>query len=342
MSLHLLNFRVPAGRTLRLDDFLAGELPAALERLAKGESPSDAPISFSRSKLRRLIVAGAVDVNGRQERVASKMLAAGSRVLVRLDTEKFAYERQPDDIPFELTADRILFEDESIIVIDKPAGLPTEATIVASRDHLQAAVKRYLASIPLANGALPRNEPYVGVHHRLDRETSGVILFSKTRTVNAAIHEMFLEHRAQKEYRALTARPRTMPDREFKVDNQLARISAKSAAAKWGAVQAGGDAAITDFAILGEGRNALLVLARPLTGRTHQIRVHLSGLGMPLLGDPLYGGPETFAAGDAGTIRVPRVMLHAERLTFPHPVTGVEMTVVAPIPADFQDLLGGI
>lgn len=343
MSRHVLTFKIPAGRALRLDDFLAGELPAELERLAGSPSASaavnsqTAPISFSRSKLRRLIVAGAVDVNGRQERVAAKTLAPGSAVLVRLDTEKFAFERQPDDVSFELTANRILFEDESIIVIDKIAGIPSEATMVASRDHLQAAVRRYLAAIPLANGNLPRNEPYVGVHHRLDRETSGVILFTKTRAVNAAVHAMFLEHTARKEYHALTARPRKAPSREFRVENQLARISATSAAAKWGAVSTGGDEAITDFTIIEEGANALHVLARPLTGRTHQIRVHLAGLGMPLLGDPLYGGPETFAGKP-----VPRVMLHAERLSFPHPVTGADMTVVAPLPADFLDLLDGL
>jgi len=316
MSIHTLTFRQSAALPFRLDDFLLQNLPTELERILPGTA-------FSKSKLRRLVVAGAVSVNGIKVRSAAIELKRGASVVVVLDTAKFAFEKTPDDIAFELTAERVLYEDEDIIVVDKPAGFPTEATMVASRDHLHAAVKRYLGG-----GA------YVGLHHRLDRETSGVILFTKRREANTNVHKMFLEHLAKKQYQALTVRPVRLPKAAFSVDNSIGRISPKSAAGKWGAVALGGDPAHTDFRLLEERRNGLLVLAMPLTGRTHQIRVHLAGLAIPLLGDVLYGGPATIA-GPA----VPRVMLHASSLSFPHPADGRPMTVEAPLPNDFKDCL---
>ncbi len=321
MAIHNLFFRYEERSPARLDDFLLRALPASLARIP------DAPV-MSKSKLRRLVVAGAVSINGKQTRNMAQTLAPGTKIAVKFDTEKFAFEKQPDDIAFELTAERILFEDELVIAVDKPAGFPTEATMVASRDHLHAAVARYLE---LRDGT---EAPYVGLHHRLDRETSGVILFTKDRTANAAVHKMFLEHLAQKTYQALAVRPAKLPKTAFIVENDIGRISTKSAAGKWGAVTTGGDHAITEFRILETEKRALLVEALPLTGRTHQIRVHLAGEELPLLGDTLYGGP-----AQSGSLRFPRVMLHARTLAFPHPLDGRIVTVSAPLPTDFMNVL---
>jgi len=98
-----------------------------------------------------------------------------------------------------------------------------------------------------------------------------------------------------------------------------------------------GDWAKTDFIIQKKGKSAFLVQATPLTGRTHQIRVHLAGLGLPLWGDDLYGGPRCL-----GAYRVPRVMLHAKSLKFPHPISGLEITVEAPLPKDFSQALSNL
>ena len=334
MSRHRISIRQTRERTAKLDEFLRSELPARAREFTGGET-------ISNSKIRRLIVAGAVSVDGKQTRLPAAVLPKGASVEIILDTERLLFEKQPDDIAFEMSADRILFEDDAIIVVDKPAGIPTEATVVASRDHLHAAIKRFLQT---RDGT--RNEPYVGLHHRLDRETSGVVLFSKSRAANPACHEHFEGHRARKQYEALAARtersggaPRPARtdavDRgdTFIVENEIGRITAKSAQAKWGAVPTGGSPARTDFEILARYRDALRVLALPKTGRTHQIRVHLAGFGLPILGDPLYGGLDSIA-GRA----IPRVMLHARALIFPHPITGVETTVRAPIPQDFADL----
>jgi RluA family pseudouridine synthase len=328
--IRVIRLRSPSSHTsVRLDDLLNETLPGEIAK----QNPN---AETSRSKIRRLIVAGAVMVDGRQERRPATLLRKNNTVTVTLDEDKFLFEKKPDDITFEMSEAAILYEDESILVVNKPAGLPTEATMVQDRDHLHAAIKRYL----LARDHT-RNEPYVGLHHRLDRETSGVILFTKTRTVNAAIHDIFLKHRIKKEYEALAhnnsyeSGSSFEPGNMFFVENELGRITTKSQAGKWGAIASGGDPARTDFTVLEVYAKGLHILAVPLTGRTHQIRVHLAGLGLPILGDTLYGGPDSLPGG----VVISRVMLHAARLTFPHPVTGMELMVEAPLPEDFHRCL---
>ena len=317
----------------RLDIFLRSELAQAVSAYVE----KSAAVSLSNSKIRRMIVAGAVSVDGLQIRRPSYELLRGQTVCIEFDKEKFFFEKQADDIAFEMTAADVLYEDGDLIAVNKPAFLPTEETVVGGekRDCLHAAVVRYL----WAKSAL-RNPPYVGIMHRLDRETSGVILFTKTRAVNAAVHEMFEKRSVQKIYRAVCALSektgrtqaslRLEEDSTFFVENHIGRISPKSARAKWGALNAaqGGLYARTDFTVLERtvigGNPVVQIEARPLTGRTHQIRVHLASIGLPILGDTLYGAPE-----------YTRTMLHAQSLTFQHPVSGKAITVSAPLPNEF-------
>ena len=317
----------------RLDIFLRSELAQTVSAYIE----KSAAVSLSNSKIRRMIVVGAVSVDGLQIRRPSYELLRGQTVCIEFDEEKFFFERQANDIAFEMTAAAVLYEDDDLIAVNKPAFLPTEETIVGGekRDCLHAAVVRYL----WAKSAL-RNPPYVGIMHRLDRETSGVILFTKTRTVNAAVHEMFEKRNVQKIYRAVctvsekagrTQESRRLEeDSTFFVENHIGRISPKSARAKWGELNAaqGGLYARTDFTVLERtvigGNPVVQIEARPLTGRTHQIRVHLASIGLPILGDVLYGAPE-----------YTRTMLHAQSLTFQHPVSGKTITVSAPLPNEF-------
>ena len=317
----------------RLDIFLRSELAQAVSTYVE----KSAAVSLSNSKIRRMIVAGAVSVDGLQIRRPSYELLRGQTVCIEFDEEKFFFERQANDIAFEMTAAAVLYEDDDLIAVNKPVFLPTEETIVGGekRDCLHAAVVRYL----WAKSAL-RNPPYVGIIHRLDRETSGVILFTKTRAVNAAVHEMFEKRSVQKIYRAVCALSektgrtqaslRLEEDSTFFVENHIGRISPKSARAKWGELLAerGGLYARTDFTVLERtvigGNPVVQIEARPLTGRTHQIRVHLASIGLPILGDALYGAPE-----------YTRTMLHAQSLTFQHPVSGKAITVSAPLPNEF-------
>ena len=151
---------------IRLDIFLRNELPKKINT------------ECSNSKIRRLIIAGAVLVNGKTVLRPAFELRGSSKVFVQFDMEKFFYEKQPDDIQYEVDEADVLYEDENLIFLNKPAFFPVEQTITGNRDNLHDALVRYLWS---KNKNL-RNPPYAGIMHRLDRETSGVILFTKTRT----------------------------------------------------------------------------------------------------------------------------------------------------------------
>lgn len=326
----------------------------SLNELLRAELPRLIQTEISNSKIRRLIVAGSVSVNGRQVRVPSFAVYPKSSVMVQIDEEKLFFEKQPDDISFELSEKDVLFEDESIIVVNKPAHFPTESTMVESRDNLHAALVRFLFARQKIEKPNAKNPPYVGIMHRLDRDTSGVILFTKTRSVNAACHEMFENHTAKKVYLAVVCAKdgngeKCAIGKEFTVEFPMGRISPKDQAAKWGKLSEknGGVFSKTDFKVLSkisadglnsfdfgnasceatailneatvipsEARNLFLVECRPLTGRTHQIRVHLASLGLPILGDTLYGG-ESYE----------RIMLHAKSLSFVHPATGEGMKI---------------
>ncbi len=297
---------------LSLNDFLKIELTKIPELSDK---------EVSNSKIRRLIVAGCVSVNGRVVTRPGFELRGKSSVDCDIDLEKFFFEKQPDDIDFTLTEKDVLFEDEYIILVNKPAFLPVEQTIVGNRKNLHDCVVDYLWK---KNPAL-RNPPYVGIMHRLDRETSGVILFTKQRTANKSIFEQFEKHTITKTYIAVACG--NSKKKSFTVENFIGRVSAKSQAAKWGSLpeSRGGLYAKTSFECSEIKSSPALTLIRCelFTGRTHQIRVHLSESGLPILGDTLYGG-RNFS----------RIMLHSDKLVFRHPVSGEEMTVVC----DFSDL----
>ena len=297
----ILNFST--SKKERLDEFLRGALPDALEA---------EKASLTNSKIRRFILSGSVSVNGRQCRRPAFEIRGLTKIDVNFDAEKFFYEKQPDDIDFVMTEADLLFEDENLIFVNKPAFLPVEQTITGNRKNLHDAVVDFLWK---RNPGL-RNPPYVGIMHRLDRETSGVILFTKNRVVNKAVHDMFESHNFVKKYRAVccdkrkgNALGKLAAGNKFTVEKYMGRISKKSDVCKWGSLseKEGGLYSRTDFEICGKfdysGKSYLVVECSLFTGRTHQIRVHLSETGLPLLGDELYGGD-----------RADRIYLHACRL----------------------------
>ena len=233
-------------------------------------------------------MAGAVHLRGRRARIPSQGLLPGSEIAVYVDVTRLFGDSTSRDRPFEVTPDRILFEDEDLIVIDKPSGLPSQPTVDEARDNLFAAVGRFLAR---RDGIA---KPYVGVHQRLDRDTSGVVLFTKSRRVNASAGEIFSKHLGTKIYQALTVPRanglRSKLKREWTIKNYLGKVHSRSKRARYGAVRSEGEFAETSFRVIAEYPRGLWIEASPKTGRTHQIRVHLSEYGLPILGDDLYGG----------------------------------------------------
>lgn len=274
-------FYEESAENVRLDIFLRQKLPEILQ------------IECSNSKIRRLIISGQICVNNKIIMRPSFELRKKAEIKIFYDKEKFFYEKQPDDIKFEVSEKSVLYEDENLIFIDKPPFFPAEQTITKNRDNLHDAVVRYLQR---KNPAL-KNPPYVGILHRLDRETSGVILFTKNRMINKQVQQMFENHNFEKKYLAVAEQNKEFYEGQtFCVEMFMERISSRSQQGKWGSVseKKGGKYSKTDFKILKKmkvnGINCFLIEANLFTGRTHQIRVHLASKGLPILGDELYGG----------------------------------------------------
>jgi 23S rRNA pseudouridine1911/1915/1917 synthase len=309
-SLRPLTGQVETAHGDRLDDHLA-----ALIATATGSAPSKATI-------RRLVITGAVRLNGRLVRHPRESVRPGDRLQVFVDLERLPRPH----LDLVLTDADVLFEDAWLIAMNKPAGVPTHATVDARRPDLHRATQTLLSRRPgetgQGNSAEPE-PPYLGIHHRLDRDTSGVVLFTKDRAINAAIGQLFAERNIDKTYLAVVAAERRPPDR-WTVRNHLGRIGRSGRAARYGSVRAGGDLAVTEFRTLVKaGRGTWQIEAHPHTGRTHQVRVHLSEGGTPIVGDDLYGGPPG-----------PRTLLHAGRLDFSHPITAGSVEITSPPPAD--------
>ena len=257
---------------------------------------------------------GAVRARERPLRRPGLPVREGLRLEIHLRPDALRGLGLPRDKPVTLSADHVLFEDEVLIAIDKPPGLPTQPTVDPARPSLYGLVKELLEA---RSGAAP-GSAYLGLHQRLDRDTSGVVLFTKRPDVNPAVAALFAGRRVEKTYHALTARPSRLPPRGWAVEGKLA-----------------GAVARTDFRLLETFPRGLLVEARPLTGRKHQVRVHLAGGGMPILGDEIHGDPSSSG-------RAPRLMLHAARLSFRHPKGGMDVVIESPRPADFREVLKGL
>lgn len=217
----------------------------------------------------------------------------------------------------ELPDSALIFVDAWIAVVDKPPGLPVHATPDPQRDHLQAAVARLLAR-------LGHPCPHLGLPHRLDVGTSGLVVLGRTPDMTAALGTLFAGRAVHKTYLALTHRVDPLPNGPLEVRNHLA--PGKRGQWPMVAVRSGGDAAWTTLQTLSTSAQAVLWQADLHTGRRHQIRAHLAGLHMPLLGDTAYGAPPS----------APRPMLHAWHLTLPHPSTGTSLSWTCQPPADFQ------
>lgn len=269
----------------RLDRAIAAQLP-----------------DLSRGEARRRIAAGSVFLNGRRCRVASKEVHEGDRI------------RVAKALPVEALRDlSVLFEDESLIVVDKPAGVPAAPTRSVSTGTASELLR---AQVRLRRKGMNR----VWTVHRLDTLTSGAMMFALTRSVAAALSEAFQAQRVQKTYLALV--DGALEDDSGRIELPLLSNGGKAR------VSSAGKPAITEWEVRERRREETLVELLPHTGRMHQLRAHLSAIGHPIVGDRTYGGKK------AG-----RLMLHASILRFAHPVSGAMQEVRAPIPPELGKVL---
>lgn len=217
----------------------------------------------------------------------------------------------------------VLAEDEDFLIVDKPAGLLAVPTAEHEEDTLHARVLDYLHH-------RYRRRPFAGVAHRIDRDTSGALVFARNRETLRYLQELFRRHTVDREYVALVEGD---PPESGTLDAELVRDAGLG---RRGVARRGekGIRAITRFRVLERFPGAALVSVRLETGRTHQIRVHLSSAGYPILGDPVYR-----RRAAPPPIEVPRQMLHARKLGFPHPRTGQRVLAESRLPADFAAAL---
>ncbi len=273
---------------------------------------------YSRAAVQRLIADGKVSIRGRAAK-ASTTVKDGDVVVIR-------YLRTPEPPPGVERLD-VLYEDEQLLAVDKPAGVLSHPTDKIVRNAATSILKLQLPGRKLH------------LAHRLDRETSGVLLFSRSPEAARALGEAFLERRVEKEYLAAVAGRVTWETKT--VDAPLGREGGEIRVRQ----KAGeGRRAVTEFTRVDAGEEASLVRCVPKTGRLHQIRVHLALLGHPILGDKLYKGDgaaymkavrRELAEEDLVALGARRQMLHAAKLTLAHPITGRMLVIESPLPADF-------
>ena len=275
---------------------------------------------FSRSRIEGLIKAGFVTVNGAVAEKAGQKVAETDEIGVEIPPPVPA-EPQPEDIPLT-----VVFEDEHMLVVDKAPGMVVHP---APGHFTGTLVNALLHRCPDLSGIGGVARP--GIVHRLDQDTSGLLVVAKTQAAMDGLTRAFASHKSlTKTYLAVChGRPRLDAGR---IENLIGRhpVDRKRMAI----VEKNGKLAITNWKVLGPGKaGTSLVECVIETGRTHQIRVHMASLGCPVIGDRVYGK----GALDRKLEPVPeRQMLHAWRLKLWHPVFGVEMSLEAPIPSDMK------
>jgi 23S rRNA pseudouridine1911/1915/1917 synthase len=266
----------------------------------------------SRTRAQRLIDAGRVTVDG-EARPKRHLLAGGETLM--LDEPAPAPEAEVPPAPF-----RIAYEDEHLLVVDKPAGV----VVHPGQGHAQGTLVQALAG-RVAGGDPARP----GVVHRLDRDTSGVLVLARSEAVHAALARLLRERRIIREYIALVeGRP---PARTGTIDAPLGRD--RRVRTRMSTDTDDPRPAVTHFETAGAFAQTTLLRVRLETGRTHQIRAHLLAIGHPVVGDPEYGPAALRIAG------LERQFLHSAQIGFEHPVSGASVQVRAPLPEDLQEAL---
>jgi 23S rRNA pseudouridine955/2504/2580 synthase len=224
---------------------------------------------------------------------------ASRRIRPRSQVTAFNINSSPPEL-------EVIDQTPHLIIINKRPGLPTQKTLKRNEDNLYDQVRRWR----VLKEKVPAHLPYVGLHHRLDRDTSGLVLMTLKTSANREVADLFKFKRIKKTYRAVTSFGSSLPPQSWRVDNLIRRSKVSKKRLFRFEVAQTGDRAITDFMTLKSWGNSFHeIQCSPITGRTHQLRVHLSEQGWPILGDPIYGAKKD-------KHKVDRLMLHAQSLEF--------------------------
>ena len=309
LDLITIRFRVqPCHDGWRLDHFIKARIPR-----------------LSRTRIQRMIRS--------QQELGAAARRPSSRVHVGQEVTLLRPAPEEPDVPLYFD---VLYEDEALLAISKPAGLPVHATARFHRNTLTAVLRQRFPK-----GEVPQ------LAHRIDRETSGVMLLGRSKAAGAALKESFRRRMVHKRYLAIV---HGCTEERWTVELPLGPDVASGIRVKMGVVD-DGLPALTRFETLQHRGSYSLVEAHPHTGRQHQIRAHLGACGFPIVGDKLYGEDPTCLLEYLETgwteslqrrLLLPRQALHAASITFPHPVSGEEMEVECPLAEDlleFWDLL---
>ena len=284
---------------------------------------ADAVPTLSRERLKVLIASGAVTRDGVMVRDPAKRAAAGDRLHVAVPNPSLPHN-EAQDIPLV-----IAYEDEHLIVIDKPAGLVVHPAAGNLDGTLVNALLHHCQGSLSGIGGVARP----GIVHRIDKDTSGLMVAAKTDRAHEGLARQFHDHSIDRRYRAIVGgRPRPA---EGKVDAPLARSATNR---KKIAIVAGGKRAVTHYRTMEPLHDAALVECRLETGRTHQVRVHMASIGHALLGDPVYGRTKGAQKALLETLGFRRQALHAAYLGFIHPVKSTALAFESAMPADMQEL----
>jgi 23S rRNA pseudouridine1911/1915/1917 synthase len=290
----------------RLDVFLSRRLP-----------------DWSRSQIQRQIRSGAVSIGPLTVYRTAESVTPGDHVSIR------AYRHELRAVPEALPLE-IVHEDDDLLVVNKPAGMVVHVGAGVKSGTLVNALLHHISSLSSEGGEL---RP--GIVHRLDRMTSGLIIVAKNDVAHRRLTTEFKDRRVHKSYMALVHGHVASEKGEIRTSvgrDPMHRVRMKS-----GGI--GAREALTRYHVLRRFPKFTLLRADPLTGRTHQVRVHLASLGHPVVGDTLYGAPSRIHAGNSERKTLSRNFLHAASIEFNHPGNGQVMRFESPLPAELQEFL---
>lgn len=298
------------------------EAGVRLDRVVASHNPE-----LSRTRIQELIEAGLVLLNGKPAKDSHKVHA--DDIVDVIPAPRPALKAEAEQIPLD-----ILYEDQDVIAVNKPAGMMVHAGAGNSRGTLVNALLG--RGLSLSQGGDPLRP---GIVHRLDKETSGIVLVAKNDAAHAKLSEAFRERAVQKTYIALVQG--VLPEDRGRIELPIARdpVRRNRMTAKRAASLPNAREARTDWQVLRPIDSTTLVEVQLHTGRTHQIRVHFSALRHPVVGDTLYGASGQLHVGRSSLPTLGRNFLHAAKLGFQQPRTGQPVRLTAPLPAELRTYL---